>query len=244
MHHAGLIADTRPYIVSKLPQTFLSSWELISTFEASSHVHGAGILPHSLIRLRVKRSCMDLVSQGVTGFQKDTGLPSLRYALSSRSMMKAVELLREVVDDCIRSEIKSTRGWRSFVCCYAHLESGSLWRFFFSVYISWQAHLFGKHNSVHFNHNSPHLLPNLHHHLGPECVSPNLLFWHSVQSLVSRLHQPTMEVRCYLQSKERCINVIKRLRLVWRLSKLPARQSNYNFIHSTCRSYWLWKLRK
>jgi hypothetical protein len=47
---------------------------------------------------------MDLVSEGVTDLPNDTGLPSLRLALLSRSMLRPVELLHEVVDDCIGSE--------------------------------------------------------------------------------------------------------------------------------------------
>lgn len=192
-HHAGLIADTKPYIVSKLSWVFLSSQELISTFEVRLYVHGAGFISHSLTQFMVESSFKDLVSQGMTNLQNDTGMPSLRWALSSKSMLRRGQLLHEAVDDCIGSEEYPRLESASFVVMPIQTLEARGPFYFPYIYVSPKPVLWVTKPNTLQPQLSKFSFPKLHPSSTPKCVSPNLFFWHSVQSLVFQLHQPATE---------------------------------------------------
>jgi len=104
MHHAGLIADTKSYIDANLECAFLLSQALISTFKVRLYVHSARFIPAIMdqIEVQVKLHGFGLTRRG--RYTNDTGWPSLRLALSSRSMLRPVKLLHEAADDCTGSE--------------------------------------------------------------------------------------------------------------------------------------------
>jgi len=112
---------------------------------------------------------------------------------SSKSMLRRGQLLHEAVDDCIGSEEYPRLESASFVVMPIQTLEARGPFYFPYIYVSPKPVLWVTKPNTLQPQLSKFSFPKLHPSSTPKCVSPNLFFWHSVQSLVFQLHQPTTE---------------------------------------------------
>jgi hypothetical protein len=133
------------------------------------------------------------------------------------------------VDACIESEEYPRLEMLRLSSCPSRL-----WKlvrlFSINIYTITGPYIFVTQSNTLQSQHSQFLIRKLHPSSTPECVSLNLLFWHSVQSLASQLHQPITEItevkrsihfkECYIKMGSQIMAIIKTI-LAHPLLQLP-----------------------